>query len=72
MLDLKFIRKQGDAVRNGIAKKKFNCDCDTFIAIDGVIPKISDRGGLLTQRNNLQKLGAKNKKSIRKENLIES
>ncbi|MDR2812319.1 MAG: DNA recombination protein RmuC [Puniceicoccales bacterium] len=39
---------------------------------DKIIPKINGRGGLLTQCDDLQKLGAKNKKSIRKENLIES
>ncbi|MDR0741101.1 MAG: DNA recombination protein RmuC [Puniceicoccales bacterium] len=39
---------------------------------DKIIPKINGRGGLLTQCDDLQKLGAKNKKSIKKENLIES
>jgi hypothetical protein len=38
---------------------------------DKIIPKISGRGGLLTQCDDLQKLGAKNKKSIKKENLLE-
>ncbi|MDR1907160.1 MAG: DNA recombination protein RmuC [Puniceicoccales bacterium] len=39
---------------------------------DKIIPKINGRGGLLTQCDDLQKLGAKNKKSIKKENLLES
>ncbi|MDR0590323.1 MAG: DNA recombination protein RmuC [Puniceicoccales bacterium] len=38
---------------------------------DKIIPKISGRGGLLTQCDDLQKLGAKNKKLIKKENLLE-
>ena len=37
---------------------------------DKVIPKINGRGGLLSQCDDLQKLGAKNKKSIK--NLLES
>jgi DNA recombination protein RmuC len=39
---------------------------------DKIIPKLNGRGGLLTQCDELQKLGAKNKKSIKKENLLES
>ncbi|MDR2200513.1 MAG: DNA recombination protein RmuC [Puniceicoccales bacterium] len=39
---------------------------------DKIIPKISGRGGLLTQCDDLQKLGVKNKKSIKKESLMES
>ena len=35
MLDLKFIREHGDEVRTGIAKKKFSCDLDAFLATDG-------------------------------------
>ncbi|MDR2807346.1 MAG: serine--tRNA ligase [Puniceicoccales bacterium] len=43
MLDLKFIREYGDVVKAGIAKKKFHCDWDTFIAID------NERRSLITQ-----------------------
>jgi DNA recombination protein RmuC len=39
---------------------------------DKVIPKLNGRGGLLSQCDDLQKLGAKNKKLIKKENLLES
>ncbi|MDR2372452.1 MAG: serine--tRNA ligase, partial [Puniceicoccales bacterium] len=35
MLNLKFIREHSDEVRTGIAKKKFSCDLDTFLIIDG-------------------------------------
>ncbi|MDR1590956.1 MAG: serine--tRNA ligase [Puniceicoccales bacterium] len=35
MLDLKFIREHSDEVRTGIAKKKFTCDLDAFLAVDG-------------------------------------
>jgi DNA recombination protein RmuC len=39
---------------------------------DKVIPKLNGRGGLLSQCDELQKLGAKNKKFIKKEALLES
>jgi DNA recombination protein RmuC len=39
---------------------------------DKIIPKLNGHGGLLSQCDELQKLGAKNKKSIKKEQLLES
>ncbi|MDR2812318.1 MAG: serine--tRNA ligase, partial [Puniceicoccales bacterium] len=48
MLDLKFIREHGDEVRNGIAKKKFSCDLDAFIAID------SERRNLITHSESIK------------------
>jgi seryl-tRNA synthetase len=48
MLDLKFIREHSDEVRAGIAKKKFNCDLDAFIAIDG------ERRDLITRSESLR------------------
>ncbi|MCC5806689.1 MAG: serine--tRNA ligase [Opitutales bacterium] len=34
MLDLKFFRENTDAVRTGVAKKKFACDIDAVLALD--------------------------------------
>lgn len=34
MLDLKVLREEINSVREGIAKKKFQCDLDAFLAID--------------------------------------
>jgi seryl-tRNA synthetase len=48
MLDLKFIREHSDEVRAGIAKKKFSCDLDAFIATDG------ERRDLITRSESLR------------------
>ncbi|MDR1303318.1 MAG: serine--tRNA ligase [Puniceicoccales bacterium] len=48
MLDLKFIREHSDDVRAGIAKKKFSCDLDAFIAAD------SERRDLITRSESLR------------------
>ncbi|MDR0590324.1 MAG: serine--tRNA ligase [Puniceicoccales bacterium] len=48
MLDLKFIREHSDEVRAGIAKKKFSCDLDAFIAAD------HERRDLITHSESLR------------------
>jgi seryl-tRNA synthetase len=45
---LKFIREHSDEVRAGIAKKKFTCDLDAFIATDG------ERRDLITRSESLR------------------
>jgi seryl-tRNA synthetase len=48
MLDLKFIREHSDEVRAGIAKKKFSCDLDAFLAID------NERRDLITRLESMK------------------
>ncbi|MDR1434850.1 MAG: serine--tRNA ligase [Puniceicoccales bacterium] len=48
MLDLKFIREHSDELRAGIAKKKFTCDLDGFIAMD------NERRDLVTRIESLK------------------
>jgi seryl-tRNA synthetase len=48
MLDLKFIREHSDEVRTGIANKKFSCDFDAFMAIDG------ERRNLITRLESMK------------------
>ncbi|MDR3317259.1 MAG: serine--tRNA ligase [Puniceicoccales bacterium] len=48
MLDLKFIREYTNELKSGIAKKKFTCDMDAFIAID------NERRELLTHIESLK------------------
>jgi hypothetical protein len=68
MLDLKFIRKQGDAVRNGIAKKKFNCYCFAFLPSTALSSKLTAAAAYLpngtTPKNSARKIKNRSKKKI--------
>jgi seryl-tRNA synthetase len=53
MLDLKFIREHSDEVRTGIARKKFSCDFDAFMVIDGERRSLITRSeSMKSQQNN--------------------
>ncbi|MDR0418098.1 MAG: serine--tRNA ligase [Puniceicoccales bacterium] len=53
MLDLKFIRECSGEVRAGIAKKKFSCDLDAFMVIDGKRRNLITRlESIKSQQNN--------------------